>query len=192
MRFKVATIVLAVVLIATLVGWHFDRQQFAVTREGRNVAASSNRSASLFGTWHYPSPESNIAGYWETLELNADGTFLKEQKHRIGSTIYRGTYRVNDINGVVSFNVSSKESVSGFIDDEPVVESLDAEIRCFAVIDDLHNLIISDLDPSLHPAYRGADSRGVNISWPVYTSLTGREYLDFISGRNRKIMESLR
>jgi hypothetical protein len=117
----------------------------------------------------------NETGYWETLTIHRDGTFIKHQQHRIGSETYRGTYAVAE-DGCVTFNVTSKQYDKGDIPTQLEAFDVDAVFQC-RVAPDLHgHLLMIDIGYVPPEGVRVIRPQDVAVSWQrCYTTVSHEE-----------------
>ncbi len=158
-RFRLATLLLLIAMAGALFAW----------------ALYYRNRVAFAGAWYYPTPDIQGAGYWETLTIRDDGTFAKEEKHRMLTEVYSGTYSVAE-NGVVTFHVTQKRYDPHRIPPEVETFTVDESYRCRVAVDAQGELIVSCLDP---PGPEGGVRIGYpescDLAWYCYTVMSHQE-----------------
>jgi hypothetical protein len=148
LQYRLSTLLLLTLTVAIALGWYVDRRNHR----------------SIVGTWHYPTPDAMLLGYGTSLEIRADGTFVKTQHGRYGSDTFEGTYAVDKESRVI-FHVTSKTSQNDF--DElfnrgPTRTKLDDTYECRCAVDPADYLIMQEVNPFLSAALNDKDT---GIRW---------------------------
>jgi len=131
-KYRLSTLFLIVLSCAISLGWYADR----MSRSRRDIV----------GTWHYPTEDINLTGYYSQLEIRSDGTFTKIQGHHHGNETFSGTYAVEK-SGQVIFHVTKKVillDLAKALGQEPETRQCDAHYACRCAVDPTGYLVIDD------------------------------------------------
>ncbi|MGC4006216.1 MAG: hypothetical protein QM811_25115 [Pirellulales bacterium] len=159
MKFRLSTLFLLTLLIAVGVGWYVDH--------------TNRRRNDIVGTWSAPTRDGSRygftrTGYYSSLEIKNDGTFIKTQSGRWQSDVYTGTYECLD-DGIVVFRVLSKQIVLEHpLGEASKAETIDREYPCRCAVDRGGHLLINKI-----PTANMLDNDEIKIRWETH-SPTGR------------------
>ena len=143
MKFRISTALLFIALIAVGLGWWADR--------------NSNRQ--IQGLWRYPTPDIALTGYSTTLEIRADGTFTKVQRHRTFTQTFSGEYKTLE-RGLVQFHVTEQNDSIFGLDETP--KEIDQSFRCRCAVDKTGYLVVYE-----YQMWRAFDGES-DLRWETY------------------------
>jgi hypothetical protein len=156
LKLSLKTTLLLIALVSVLFAWHAER---------------SSRS-NISGSWVYHPSDSTLnwtsVQFEDTLTIDSDGSFIKQQKHGLGShETYEGNWHT-DQSGMTTFHVT-KVSRGSVFEDEKIVK-VDYRFLCRCTVDSFGFLVTNE-----HLAlreYQEFNEETTNVRWRSYRRRT--------------------